>query len=73
MELELKKFTNANGEINYEVWQNGKYLPDTIVWGGYADSSDEYKQQQLQKAINIFNNCKTNPYRISETLLTHTF
>lgn len=73
MQLELKKFTNVNGEISYEVWQNGKYLSDTVVWGGTKDSSEEYKRQQLHKAMEIFENCKTNPYRVSETLLIHNF
>jgi len=73
MELELKKFTTVSGEITYEIWQNGKYLPDTIIWGGLKDSSDEYKKDQLLKAIEMFEACKSNPYRVSETLLLHKF
>lgn len=53
-QIQLIKRTDNAGDTYFETHINGKYAPDTIVYGGNASSTDEYRKQQLEKAMIIY-------------------
>ena len=67
--IQLRKRTEPSGEIFYEVYNGERYVADSMVWGGNSSTTDEYKSQQLEKAIAIYNNVVINKTPSVEVLM----
>lgn len=73
MTIELRRRTEPTGDIYYEVYNNDKYVVDSMVYGGNrATSNKEFLEAALQKAIMMHQAIVTNRTADITVLLTAT-
>lgn len=73
MTIELRKRTEPTGDIYFEVYNNDKYVVDSMIYGGNrATSTKEFMEAALQKAILMHQSVVTNRTADITVLLTAT-
>lgn len=71
--IELRRRTEPTGDIYFEIYNNDKYVVDSMIYGGNRGrDTKEYMEAQLQKAILMHQSVVTNRTADITVLLTAT-